>query len=123
MTFPPNNRTETNPEMTRRLQSKISLRGGRLPDKFGLTLRMSAMTYTSDLSKDECLGRLQAHTGRGLWTRWAEGTISARIHGNRFRLFAAGSANVRNSFAPFFYGHLEDARSNTLTGNGARRRA
>ena len=68
---------------------------------------MSATIYTTDLTKDECLLRLQKHTGRGGWARWAEGTIAAKIRGDRFRLFAWGPANVRNSFAPFFYGRFE----------------
>jgi hypothetical protein len=72
------------------------------------------MTYTSELSQDECVRRLQAHTGRGLWTQCAEGTISARIRGNRFRLFAWGPVNLRNSFAPFFHGRVEEAGGTTL---------
>ena len=82
---------------------------------FGLIIRMRAMTYSSELSKQECLRRLQAHTGRGpgLWNRWAEGTISAKVRGNRFRLFAWGPINVRNSFAPLFYGRLDEASDGT----------
>ena len=75
---------------------------------------MSARNYTSALSKDECLRRLQAQTGRNLWTRWAEGTISAKVHGSRFRLFAWGPVTLRNSFAPFFYGRIEQANGKTL---------
>lgn len=74
---------------------------------------MNATTYTSELPKDECLRRLQAQTGRGVWTRSAEGTISARIRGDQFRLFAWGRPNLRNSFAPFFYGRLERANGKT----------
>jgi len=68
---------------------------------------MSATIYTSDLTKEECVRRLQAHTGRGGWTLWAEGTVCAKIRGDHFRLCAWGPANLRNSFAPFFYGRLE----------------
>ena len=44
---------------------------------------------------------------------WVEGTIAARIRGDRFRLFACGPSNVRNSFAPFFYGRLEGGTGST----------
>jgi hypothetical protein len=83
---------------------------------------MRAMTYTSELSKQECLRRLQAHTGRGpsLWNRWAEGTISAKVRGDRFRLFAWGPINLRNSFVPLFYGRIEEASGNTHIRGGFR---
>jgi hypothetical protein len=74
---------------------------------------MSAITFISALPKDECLRRLLAQTRQRLWTRWAEGTISARVRGDRFRLFAWGPANVHNSFAPIFYGRLEEVESKT----------
>jgi hypothetical protein len=74
---------------------------------------MSAITYTSDLPKDECVRRLLAQTRQGCWTRWAEGTISARVRGDRFRLFAWGPVNLRNSFAPLFYGRLEEVEGKT----------
>ena len=80
---------------------------------FGLKQYMSATIYTSDLTKDECLRRLQGHTGRSGWTRWAEGTISAKVRGDRFRLFAWGPVNLRNSFAPLFYGRLEEGIGET----------
>jgi hypothetical protein len=74
---------------------------------------MSAITFISDLPKDECLRRLLAQTRQGFWTRWAEGTISARVRVDRFRLFAWGPVNVHNSFAPIFYGRLEEVESKT----------
>ena len=74
---------------------------------------MSATIYTTDLTKDECVRRLQVHTGRGRWPRWAEGTISAKIRGDHFRLYAWGPLNLRNSFAPLFYGRLEGVDSKT----------
>lgn len=80
---------------------------------FGLRSHMSAITYTTDYTKDECIRRLQAHTGRSRWSRWAEGTISAKIRGDHFRLFAWGPANVRNSFAPLFYGYFEEDKGKT----------
>ena len=48
-----------------------------------------------------------------MWTPWAEGTISARVRGDRFRLFAWGPLNLRNSFAPLFYGRLEGVGGKT----------
>lgn len=74
---------------------------------------MSAITYTSDLPTDECLRRLLAQRRPGFWTPWAEGTISARVRDGRFRLFAWGPANLRNSFAPFFHGRLEEVDGKT----------
>lgn len=74
---------------------------------------MSAIIYTTDLPKDECLRRLQKHVGVGGWQRWAEGTIAAKIRDDHFRLFAWGPANVRNSFAPFFYGILQSEADGT----------
>jgi hypothetical protein len=74
---------------------------------------MSATVYTTDLRKEECIERLQRHAGRGGWVPWVEGTIGARIRGDRFRLFAWGPSNVRNSFAPFFYGRLEGGTGST----------
>ena len=74
---------------------------------------MSAITYTSNLPKDECLRRLLAQRRHGFWTPWAEGTISARVRGDRFRLFAWGAVNLRNSFAPLFYGRLEEVEGKT----------
>lgn len=74
---------------------------------------MSAIVYTTDLPKDECLRRLRKHVGRGGWQRWAEGTIAAKIRDDSFRLFAWGPANVRNSFAPFFYGSLQSGADGT----------
>ena len=74
---------------------------------------MSGITYTSKLPKDECLRRLVAQTRQGFWTRWGEGTISARVRGDRFRLFAWGPPNLRNSFAPLFYGRLEEVEGKT----------
>ena len=84
---------------------------------------MSATIYTTDLTKEECLRRLQKHTSRGgwvplaegWWVPWAEGTIAAKIRGDRFRLFAWGPLNTSNSFAPFFYGRLEGGTSGTCT--------
>ena len=74
---------------------------------------MSAICYMSELPKDECLRRLLAHTKQGFWTQKAEGTISARVRGGRFRLFAWGPVNLRNSFAPLFYGQLEEVIGKT----------
>ena len=74
---------------------------------------MSATNYTSDLTKDECIRQLLRHTGRGGWTPWAEGTIAAKIRGDHFTLFAWGPANLRNSFAPRFYGRLEEDKGKT----------
>lgn len=74
---------------------------------------MSAMTLTTRLTKDECIRRLQRHTGRDhAWVRWefvpwAEGTIAAKIKGDHFRLFAWGPANSHGwGFSPWFYGTL-----------------
>jgi len=74
---------------------------------------VSASTYTSELPRDECLRRLLAQTRQGFWTQCAEGTIEARVRGGRFRLFAWGPINRRNSFAPLFYGHLEEVNGKT----------
>jgi hypothetical protein len=75
---------------------------------------MSVSSYTTDLTKSECVRRLQGHAGRRCWgQRWVEGTILAKIRGDHFRLFAWGPTNVRNSFAPFFYGHLEEEGGRT----------
>ena len=72
---------------------------------------------TTELTKEECLRRLQKHTGSANWGwgwgRWEEGTISTNVHGDRFRLFASGSLNARNAFAPFFYGRLEESGGGT----------
>ncbi len=87
--------------------------GGRRAFLLGLESKMSATFYTTELTKNECLLRLQQHTGRGGWVRWAEGTMVAKIHGDRFRLFAWGPANVRNSFATFYYGRLEAGADGT----------
>jgi len=72
---------------------------------------MSVTIYMSQLTKDECVRQLQEHAGRGCWTQCAEGTISTKIRGDHFRLFAWGS--LRNSFAPLFYGRLEEASGKT----------
>lgn len=45
---------------------------------------------------------------------WADGTVAAKIRGDRFRLFAWGPRNTGNSFAPFFYGRLEAGTSGTV---------
>jgi len=74
---------------------------------------MRATNYTSDLTKDECIRRLQRHAGHGGWMPWVEGTISAKIRGDRFRLFAWGPANLRNSFSPRFYGRLDEDKGKT----------
>ena len=74
---------------------------------------MSATIYITDLTKDECIRRLQKHSGRNSWTRWAEGTVSAQIRGDHFRLFAWGPVNFRSSFSPFFYGRLEGGNGRT----------
>ena len=74
---------------------------------------MSAITYTSEMPKDECLRRLNAQPRHGFCTRWTEGTVAARVWGDRFRLFAWGSAGVRNPFAPLFYGRLEEVGGRT----------
>ncbi len=84
---------------------------------------MSATIYRTDLTKEECLRRLQKHTSRGgwvplaegWWVPWAEGTIAAKIRGDRFRLFAWGPLNVGNSLAlaPYFYGRLDGGASGT----------
>ncbi|HWQ92237.1 MAG TPA: hypothetical protein VN673_11240 [Clostridia bacterium] len=71
------------------------------------------MTYISELPKDECLRRLHAQPKQVFWRRQAEGTISAKVRGDRFRLFAWGSVMVRNPFAPFFYGRLEETDGGT----------
>jgi hypothetical protein len=75
---------------------------------------MNAATYRSDLTKEECVRRLEAnaHPG-GWWTPWAEGTISAKVRGNRFRLFAWGPVNVRGSCARLFYGRIEERDGKT----------
>jgi hypothetical protein len=74
---------------------------------------MSALTYTSNLPKDECVRRLLAQRRQDFWAEWAEGTISARVRGDRFQLFAWGPLNLRNSFAPLFYGRLEEVEAKT----------
>jgi hypothetical protein len=74
---------------------------------------MRVRTYTSDLTKCECVRRLEKHTGRDGWPPWEEGTISAKIRGDRFRLFAWGPANLWNSFAPRFYGRLHEDNGKT----------
>ena len=74
---------------------------------------MSAPIYTSNLPKDECLRRLLAQRRPSSWMPWEEGTISATVRGHRFRLFAWGPPNIRNSFAPLFYGRLEEAEGKT----------
>jgi hypothetical protein len=78
---------------------------------------MSAVVYSTMLTKDECYRRLQRHNGRANWgwgwERWEEGTISANVRGDRFRLFGSGPLNIRNSFAPFYYGRLEESSGGT----------
>jgi hypothetical protein len=74
---------------------------------------VSAIVYTTDLPKDECLHRLQKYVGRRGWQRWADGTIVVEIRNDSFRLFAWGPANARNSFALFFYGNLQSEAAGT----------
>jgi hypothetical protein len=75
----------------------------------GLIHLMSVDIYTTNLPKDECIRRLQNHAGRiGGSQQWSERTVTAKVRGDRFRLFMRGPANARNSFAPFFYGRFEE---------------
>ena len=74
---------------------------------------MSATVYTTNLTKDECLQLLQKRAGRGGWVPWVEGTIAAKIRGNRFKVIAWGAANVRNSFAPSYFGCIEGGTGST----------
>jgi hypothetical protein len=76
-------------------------------------MQMSATIYRTDLAKDECLRRLHEHKGGGGWVPRPEGTIIAKIRGDRFRLFACGPLKVSNSFAPYFYGRLEGGTRST----------
>ena len=74
---------------------------------------MSRTIFKTELTRSECLEQLRRHSLPGGRTPWVEGTISAKIRGDKFRLFAWGPANVRNAFAPFFYGRLEECNGKT----------
>jgi len=79
---------------------------------FGLTPTMSAVNLTTRLTKSECIRRIELCAGRDRgfgwsWEPWQEGTIAAKIRGDRFRLFAWGPLFTAISFAPFFQGRLE----------------
>ena len=74
---------------------------------------VSAIVYSTSLRREECLRRLQRHSARPGWKPQPKGTIYAKIRGDRFRLFATGPAYTHNSFAPFFYGRLEEETNGT----------
>ena len=79
---------------------------------------MSRLLYTTKLSADECLQRLQARSQERLsisaWSLPERGSVFVKVRANRFRLFAQGHKYVRNSFVLFFYGRVEES------GDGAR---
>jgi len=74
---------------------------------------MGRETYTTALSPEECLERLRgrsytfADLERFRFSPPKEGTVFAKVRGNRFRLFAQGPKSLQNPFMPFFYGRLE----------------
>jgi hypothetical protein len=80
---------------------------------FGPTVRVSKIVYSTKLSTVECLQRLESHVIpwsdvlRSTFTPMAKGTVVAKVHGDRFRLFAQGPKYVQNSFVPLFYGRVE----------------
>ena len=77
---------------------------------------MRKIVYSTRLSVAECQQRLQSHVipSSGVLRRafvpMDEGTIVAKVRGDRFRLFAKGPRYVQNSFAPFLYGKMETAK-------------
>ncbi len=75
-------------------------------------MSMNRRVYRTNLSTIECLQRLRSHvapsTGplRRPSASPGEGTIIAKVNGERFRIFARGPRYVHNSFAPFLYGRV-----------------
>lgn len=70
---------------------------------------MKEAIYTSQLTKAECLRRLRERTRGRFRGRCAPGTISATVDGDWFCLFAWGPRYFYNSFAPYFYGTIDEA--------------
>ncbi len=80
---------------------------------------MSKIVYRSKLSSIECLKRLQSHAVswseflRRAFAPMDEGTIVAKVRGERFRLFAQGARYVHNSFIPLLYGRIQPTSEGT----------
>jgi hypothetical protein len=76
-------------------------------------VRVRRIVYSTKLPAVECLQRLESHVIpwsnvlRSTFTPLDKGTVVAKVHGDRFRLFARGPKYVQNSFVPLFYGRVE----------------
>lgn len=84
------------------------------------------INYRTRLSIVECRQRLQLRvlSPSQRWplgfTPMEEGTVTASVRGDRFKLFACGPKYLRNSFAPLFDGRLETTNEGTSIVGGFR---
>jgi len=77
--------------------------------------------WQTDLSVAECQSRLARVTDKDSVSRWFRfadrGTVYSTMTDRSFRLFAKGSAFIRNSFEPYLYGSfVQTQRGTTLLG-------